>query len=493
MKTRPCQPTRSARPAPTPIRLHRLLLPLCLGAWCALHALPSRAGVQEDLSVGTGYAADQLCTRILQSGDDPWRAKWLHVAPDLSALPLIWKVEASDGSTAPAGFTVSTWLPGYAYPRQAIHRPGLGCTVIAPGSTAQGVLAQPFTPVAEPPTSPLPWPRGDGAAETARLNAAQHAAIEREGDALFDESDEPALALNKRQNTQAFLVVHDGRLVFERMRPDYTADQPLPGYSLTKTLTTLLAGMLQADGRLQLDAAPPLPALAEGDKRRITWRQLLQMSSGLEWTENFTGYGPNSVMMVLHPDQGAWAASLPLVHEPGTHFTYSTGSVNIASRAMREVLGGGEASSQAFYDYYQQRLLAPLGARRAVIQQDASGTANGGVRGVLRPRDWLRLGQLILDGGRAQGRQLVPASHIRFMTTPSPAYAGYGAGAWLHGALDMPASMPRDIVVLWGIKGQYLMLLPAKRLAVLRMGVSFDEADTVQRMYRTLQALEPLF
>ena len=56
-----------------------------------------------------------------------------------------------------------------------------------------------------------------------------------------------------------------------------------------------------------------------------------------------------------------------------------------------------------------------------------------------------------------------------------------------------PATMPRDIVVLWGIKGQYLMLLPAKRLAVLRMGVSSDEADTVQRMYRTMQALDGVF
>ena len=78
---------------------------------------------------------------------------------------------------------------------------------------------------------------------------------------------------------------------------------------------------------------------------------------------------------------------------PGTVFNYSTGFATVATLAMKQVLGG---SHQALYNCYQQRLFAPPGIRNGVIEPDASGTPMGGDTGVLRPVDWLRLGQLVV-------------------------------------------------------------------------------------------------
>ncbi len=468
---------------PIDTRRRTLHVTALAAALLALTAHTARAALSDDVSVGTGFAAEQICMRALLGEVNYLRVKWLYVAPDVSSLPLIWKTDYQPEGTPVPSITVSTWVPGYEYPSQVIYRAGLGCTVITPGSSVEGVLAQPFRPHVDRPVNTLPWPQGDGPAETSRLSTQQLAVVAKQGDALFAET---TTALNKRQNTFAYLVVKDGHLVYERMRAGYDADAPQLGFSLTKTLTAMLAGMMERDGLLQLDASPPVPALTDGDKRLITWRHLLQMSSGLRWTESFTGYGNTSVMTSLQPDQAAYAAAMPLDYPPGQHFAYSSGSTNIATLGMRKVLGN---DPQAFYDYYQDRLMAPLGMRRGVIQQDASGTANGGTRGALRPRDWLKLGQLIINQGRWNGQAIVPSEHIRFMTTPSPANPGFGAGPWLYGSLDMPADMPRDIVVLWGSRGQYVMLIPSKQLAVIRMGVSLDEPDTVQRMFQAMKEL----
>ena len=158
---------------------------------------------------------------------------------------------------------------------------------------------------------------------------------------------------------------------------------------------------------------------------------------------------------------------------------------------MRRVLGG---EAQALYDHQHSQLFAPLGMRQATIEPDVSGTPSGGAYGVLRPRDWLRLGQLVLNRGQWNGRNLIDASYIDFMLTPSPANAGYGGAVWLKGSLNMPADLPADTAVFWGLNGQYLVLVPSRQLAVLRMGVShldkdFGDNATRQRVFEAVRAI----
>jgi CubicO group peptidase (beta-lactamase class C family) len=159
------------------------------------------------------------------------------------------------------------------------------------------------------------------------------------------------------------------------------------------------------------------------------------------------------------------------VDKPGTHFVYSTGFVNIAMLAMRESLGG---NAQALYDLYQRELFAPLGIRRGVIEFDASGTPNGGARGILRPVDWLRLGQLVADGGRWNDTQVLPETWVSFMTAASPADDGYGGFMWRAPSANasVRARLPSDAVWFAGHMGQFVVVVPSQRLLVSRMGVA---------------------
>lgn len=462
-----------------------ILVSIWTGGVLALGAQAAQAGILADLPMGTGYAAWDLCTRLMQSGDQLGRVRDRYTGPKVPPLPKVWSIAVQPG----LGVTVDTLVPIPSFRGQAVYRPGLGCTVVPHDTDATTVLGQPWRgiPMASTPASPQAWPVGEGAAESRSLNPAQQALVQRWSDTLFAETtSDPQV----RQNTYAVLVVKDGHLVHERYAPGYTKDQPQLGWSMTKSLTALWTGTLIGEGRFKLDDPAPIAAWKGTPKAAITWRHLLNMAPGLYWDEAYQHLSSTSEMLFAHADQGAYAASQDLVAPPGTQHNYSTGTTAILSKALRTVLGG---DPQASYEHLRTRLFVPLGLRQGVVEPDASGTPIGGAAGVLRPRDWLRLGQLLLDGGRWGDRQLVPADFVRFMTTPSPANAGYGGFVRLYDPQMVPPGTPTEVVYFAGILGQYLVIVPSQRLVVLRMGVSFDKEDTKRRVFEMSAALAKSF
>lgn len=441
----------------------------CLLALASLAAMPARASLLDDLPAGTGYAAWELCTRVVAAGDELARVRDAYTAPKVRPLPLVWRVDVSA-----QGAAVQTVLPFLQHRRVAVYRPGLGCTLVPPCATEAGVRAQPFHPAVLPPPADRPWPDGEAAGvESGHLTTAQAAALERDAQALFTEpADDP----RHRLQTVSLLVAQGGHLVYERYAAGVQRSQPQLGWSMTKTLTALIAGLLHHDGRLALDAPVGLPQWAGTPKAAITWRQLLNMAPGLRWDEGYGGDSDVTRMLFSQADEGAWAADQPLVAAPGTVFTYSTGSSTVAMLRMRQLLGG---THQAVYDYYQGRLFAPLGIRGGVIEPDASGTPSGGARGLLRPVDWLRLGQLVANGGRWGGQALISPDYMAFMSAASPASAEYGGSIWRQPSTQIPAALrerlPQDLVWFAGHMGQFLVVVPSRNLVVLRTGVAFDK------------------
>jgi len=429
----------------------------------------ARADLIADIPAGTGYASWELCTRTQQSGDDYLRVRWSYTAPKVQPLPIVWAIQYVPGSKV----DVSSFIPFITNKRTAVYRKGLGCTLVPPGATEAGVRAQAFKPVALPLPSVQSWPAGEGATEAALLTPAQAALLATHGDRIFTET---TTKLNQKQNALAFLVARDGHLVYERYARDYRRDQPQLGWSMTKSLTGLMAGVMATDGRLNLDAPVGLTQWAGSAKAAITWKQLLNMAPGMAWSEGYDGASDATEMLFSQPNQGAWAADRPLTATPGTVFNYSTGFATLATYGMKQVLGG---SHQALYDYYQQRLFAPLGIRQGVIEPDASGTPVGGARGVLRPVDWLRLGQLVAQGGQWQGQALIAPEVMKFLVAPSPASAEYGGFIWRQPSTAIPdavrARLPADLVWFAGHMGQFLVIVPSHNLVVLRMGVSFEK------------------
>lgn len=440
-----------------------------LVAACLALPLAAQASLIDDLPAGTGYAAWELCSRTLVGGDDFWRVRTDYISPKVQPLPLVWDIDRVLGSKV----TVRSWVPFLSNRRIGVFRPGLGCTLITPDTTEAAVRAQPFKPVSTPAASALPWPRGEGTAQTPRLSTARAALLARHSQQMFSE---PSHKAGEKLNTLAVLVAQDGELIHEQYAQDYQRQQAQLGWSMTKTVTALIAGLMQRDGRLQLDQPVGLASWQGTPKAAITWRQLLNMAPGMDWNEGYEGASDATQMLFSQGNQGAWAADRQLTSTPGTVFTYSTGFSNVAMLGLKQLAGG---SHQALYDFYQARLFAPLAIRGGVIEPDASGTPVGGARGMLRPVDWLRLGQLVANQGQWQGQTLLTPEFMAFLVAASPASSEYGGSIWRQPSPQIPAELrqrlPADLVWFAGHMGQYLIVVPSRNLVVLRMGVAFDK------------------
>jgi CubicO group peptidase (beta-lactamase class C family) len=423
-------------------------------------------GPANDIPAGTGYSAWDLCTRTMQSGEALEHVRTRYVEPKVRPLPNLWQIDVRPGEAV----AVSTVLPTLKHERVAIFRKGLGCTIVPPGTTEAELRAQPFTPAPELPADARPWPLGEATAQGALLSEKARAAIDKHAARLYsEESKELKLA----KNTTALLVAQNGELVYESYGQGYTREQPQLGWSMTKTVTAMLAGVLQRKGAIDLAAPVGLPAWQGTPKASITWRQLLNMAPGIAWFEGYGGTSDATQMLFSQADQGGWAAALEQTTQSGSLFTYSTGFTNIAMLRMRQLVGG---SHQAIYDLYQSELFAPLGIRHGVIEPDASGTPVGGARGMLRPVDWLRLGQLLANGGTWNGATVLTPEHVSFMTAASPAADEYGGFMWREASARIDpkhrARIPDDMVWFAGHLGQFMLVVPSAKLVVLRMGVS---------------------
>ena len=276
---------------------------------------------------------------------------------------------------------------------------------------------------------------------------------------------------------------------------------------MSKTVTGVLIGVLIAEGRLQLDDSPPIPAWQRpGDPRGgITLRQLLQMRSGLRHKENSEPiYDSGEVRMLFRDgrdDMAAWAEAQPLDHAPGRVFTYSTPTGVILADIATRVLAPDatpDGRRQAMADFFQSRLSVPLGAPSFTPEYDAAGTMIGGSMIWATARDWGKFGEMLRHKGSVNGAQLVPRAWVDFMTTPSPRAPDYGALTWLNrdsgtDRNELFASQgPKDAFSLVGHLGQYVIVIPSAGVTIVRLGKTDgkDRPALVQALAK-LAALYP--
>lgn len=290
--------------------------------------------------------------------------------------------------------------------------------------------------------------------------------------------------------TRAVVVMHAGEVVAERYAEDYPAEMRHPGWSMSKTITGVMIGMMVADGRLRLDDPAPVPNWQRsGDPRgEVTLRHLLQMRSGLQH-DGVAGPVYESVevrMMYLdgRDDMAAWAEAQPLEHEPGSTFDYSTPTSVILSDIATDLIApddDAQERQQVMAAYVADRLAGPLGMETLVGEYDAAGTLLGGSSFWATARDWARFGEFLRNGGSVDGAQIVPRGWIDFMRTPSPASENYGAQLWLN-RLDgaggdhlFAGDGPDTAFAMIGHLGQYVIISPDQRLTVVRVGKSDDD------------------
>ena len=308
--------------------------------------------------------------------------------------------------------------------------------------------------------------------------------------------------------TRAVVVMANGKLAAERYAPGYDKDTRFVSWSMAKTVTGVLIGMLVSDGLLALDKPAPVPLWQRpGDPRaEITLRHLLQMRSGLRHTEaGDPPYESSEVRMLFldgRDNMARWASEQPLEAEPGKMFEYSSNtSVILADIAARALTASDkpEARRKAVADYLQQRLFGPLGMTSMVPEFDASGTLVGGSLMHATARDWAKLGEMLRLKGRAPGgEQLVPQRWVEAMVTPSPASPHYGFQTWLNREVPgsepsehplFPDRAPKSLFSLIGHMGQYVLVSPEQRVTLVRLGHS-DSAERPVMLQQAADVLE---
>ena len=286
-------------------------------------------------------------------------------------------------------------------------------------------------------------------------------------------------------DTHGVVIVHAGRLVLERYAPGFGPETTCPSWSMAKSITHALVGLLVGDGRLDIAAPAPVPQWrGEGDPRaRITLDHLLRMSSGLAFIEHYVQGEPSDVIEMLFgtgkDDVAGFAANFPLAHPPGSFFSYSSGTTNIVSRCVADVLGTDGAG---FDTFMRRRLFEPLGMRSAVPRFDAAGTFIGSSYCFASPRDFARFGLLYLRDGVWDGQRLLPEGWVDYARTPTFQQPGgevdgpYGAHWWLE--KTGPGSFSAN-----GYDGQWIALCPDRDLVIVRNGATPEAAKNTLKAW----------
>lgn len=290
--------------------------------------------------------------------------------------------------------------------------------------------------------------------------------------------------------TAAFIVAHKGQIIAERYREGVNASTQLPSWSMGKTLTAILIGRLIQMGVLDLDQPAPIAAWQADARKTITVRDLLQMSSGLDftatWAQDYApdmGYPDHSLIYGGAIDSYQLALSRPLAHPPGTLGAYKNGDTLSLAYLLQQACA---QMGEAYLSWPQKVLFDPLGIERFVLEPDPYGNLLLSGFNYGTARHWAKLGQLLLQDGVWAGDRLLPEGFVDFLMTPAEGWRGrywmedgpegwngsiYGGQLWLNRYPQADRwPLPTDACFMLGIGGQYTWVVPSMDLVVVRMG-----------------------
>ena len=338
----------------------------------------------------------------------------------------------------------------------AVYRKGLGCTLVndkIPTEVQKQSLATEDIQYA-----PEIW-SNERIYGNARIRTALQSA--------FDSTSEKNLL------TRAVLVVKDGKLVGEAYADGINQNTPLLGWSMTKSVTSIMAGILVKEGNFGLDSPIPMSTWKNDERSKITWRNGLHMSTGLLWDENYSDVSPATNMLYSSDNMGRSAASWELAYEPGSHWEYSSGTTNILANVMDTYF----ENLQDYQRFPFEQLFAKVGARTFQIETDASGHFVGSSYGYASARDWAKLGLLMLNQGNWNGEQLVDTSWVDFCREDVEDSNGqYGGHFWLNrgGTFN---NYSRNAYWMSGYQGQQVAIHPEKNIVIVRLGITNKRGD----------------
>ena len=425
---------------------------LCACVWFLVRAA-------RGIRVGTAVVSHTLCSGAFVSGLDPdlLYAEAVKPIPGQRVLSKRLRYDVDRAGRQ----VIVTWAGGFQ--SRAVYRDGFGCMILHGDETKVAVTGK--LPGDEIRTVSAPHP--EGWLEVQPLEPKLEAALDR----AFTEPTQPPF-----RRVKAIVILHNGKLVAERYARGYGADTPILGYSLAKSVTNALIGILVRQKKLSVEQPAPVPEWDNPSDPRhaITIDQLLRMTSGLALEESDTGFDPVSRMLFLESDMAGYAEHAHLKTVPGSKWEYTSGNTLILSRMIRDAMGG---RAEDVVEFARKELFEPLGITTATIEFDATGTPVGSIYIFASARDWARLGVLYLNDGVVHGRRILPEGWVNYSAAPTLG-TDYGAGFWTnrgsHGDANerIYAGMPEDAFYGSGNLGQRIVVIPSAGLVIVRLGLT---------------------
>ena len=406
-------------------------------------------GISLFATIFNGYAAKDVCSCIYLSDRDQQSIEENDLNSFFVGLPTnVWDKENKTVTSSFLGLATQT----------AVYREGLGCALVN-DADIYDVKKQnyiPKFPGYNPDT--VFWPTGN----------------------KFYDSIPPALNIEKLNkamenalnegHTRAIVVAWDTIFMKEAYNHGFTKDTRILGWSMTKSLMSAVVGIQVKKGKLNLEGKLPIPEWKNDERKNINLTNLLQMSSGLEWEEDYGKISDATVMLFDKSDAAAYAISRKAQLPPDSVWYYSSGTSNIISEVVKR-------SCDSYDDYIslpRKELFNKIGMRSMILETDASGTFVGSSYSFGIPRDWARFGLLYMQNGYWGKEQILPDGWVDFTRTAARKSKGeYGAQFWLNSAEDpeLP-DCPANIYFCDGYNGQRVYIIPDYKLVIVRMGLS---------------------
>ena len=364
--------------------------------------------------------------------------------------------------------SVSITLPN-GITRTAIYTGDQGCVCLP-----EGINSLYYQPVKVPRNLPdaatTPWPMGDVLPTSPMPSNIDMAKVAQAVDAAF----EPAEA-----QTAAFLVTYKGRIIGERYGDGITKDTPLESWSMGKSLSATLMGILIRQGVYSLEQPAPIPQWQGKDDARAKIRimDLMHMSSGLYCRapqdpdyDSSLGYPDHLYLYTGGINSFEWAANLPQQWLPNTVGRYRNSDPVLINYLNRL---GIEGKGEVYHTFPQRKLFDKIGIRTMVMETDPYGNFLTQGYEFASGRDWARLGNLYLQDGVWNGERILPEGFTKFVSTLAEPWIAdgrpiYGGLFWINGDGALP--IPKEAYMMLGAGGQSVTIIPSHDLVIVRLG-----------------------
>jgi len=339
--------------------------------------------------------------------------------------------------------------------RKAIYREGLGSVLIVDDADISATYLQPKRSKSD---NTNPFPYGNAEQKDSVFENINYQKLEKAMDFLFEENNQ----------TRAGIVIYKNQIIAERYVNGLDKNSKLLGWSMTKSITSTIFGILQAQGKINVQDKAPIDAWKNDKRSEITINNLLQMNSGLSWDENYDEISDATRMLFLEKDMTKEQEKKQFVGNPNETWNYSSGTSNLLSGILRSNF----KTHQEYLDFWYTDLIDKIGMNSMLIEADLSGNYVGSSYGWATARDWAKFGLLYLYKGNWNGTQIFNESWADYITEPTPTSDGwYGGHFWLNASGRYP-DVPKNMFFASGFQGQNVYILPDEELVIVRLSLT---------------------